>query len=506
MQSGAPFSNNLTSNRVLAQNTLWNLIGQGVPLLVAVFAIPVLVKGMGVDRFGILALAWMMIGYFSLFDFGLGRAMIKLVAEKLGTDREHEVSALVWTGLFLMLLLGIVGSMVLGLLSPWLAKDILKIPKALQVETLRAFYLIALSIPVVIITTGLRGVLEAHQRFGFIITVSIPLGIFTFLGPLLALPFSNDLFTVIAVLMVGRLIACLSYVTLCLRAAPSLCHNIMLQHAMIRPLLSFGSWMTVTNIVGPLMDYLDRFFIGALLSVAAVAYYATPYDIVTRLWIIPVALTGVLFPAFASTLEADRARVAHLFSRSVKYVFLALFPVMLIIITFAQEGLDLWLGAEFARNSTRVLQLLAVGVFINSLARVPFALVQAAGRPDLTAKLHIIELPFYLLTIWWLIARAGIEGAAIAWVARVAVDAILLFTMARRFLPPCAATFWQMSFVIAATLFALACAFVPVGLSAKVGFTFVVLFVFAVAALRLALAPDELALIRNYFKNVRINQ
>lgn len=53
----------------------------------------------------------------------------------------------------------------------------------------------------------------------------------------------------------------------------------------------------------------------------------------------------------------------------------------------AFEGLMLWLGSEFADNSTLVLQLLAVGVFINSLAHVPSGLEQGAGRPDLTAKL-----------------------------------------------------------------------------------------------------------------------
>jgi O-antigen/teichoic acid export membrane protein len=82
-----------------------------------------------------------------------------------------------------------------------------------------------------------------------------------------------------------------------------------------------------------------------------------------------------------------------------------------------------------------VLQWLTLGVFINSLAQIAFALVQGAGRPDLTAKLHLIELPFYLLAIWWLIGSYGIKGAAMAWVIRIGVDAIFLFGMAHRFLP-----------------------------------------------------------------------
>ena len=107
---------------------------------------------------------------------------------------------------------------------------------------------------------------------------------------------------------------------------------------------------------------------------------------------------------------------------------------MLCTVALAQDGLKLWLGAEFAEHSYRVLQVLAVGVFINSLALVPFALVQGVGRPDVTATLHLIELPVYLGLLWWLISTRGIEGAAIAWTARVAVDALFLFGLARRYL------------------------------------------------------------------------
>jgi O-antigen/teichoic acid export membrane protein len=102
-------------------------------------------------------------------------------------------------------------------------------------------------------------------------------------------------------------------------------------------------------------------------------------------------------------------------------------------VILAQRGLALWLGADFAQHSFRVLQWLALGVLINSLAQIPFALVQGAGRPDLTAKLHLIELPCYLLALWWLISSYGVEGAAIAWTARVVLDALMLFGLARRF-------------------------------------------------------------------------
>jgi len=425
----------MIGGRRLARNVLWNLLGNGMPLLVAIVAIPILIEGLGTERFGVLTLAWMVVGYFGLFDLGLGRALTKLVAERLGKGSEAEIPALVWTSMSLMTMLGALGAVFVAVLSPWLVGSVLKIPSGLQPETLTAFYLLAASIPIVISSTGLRGILEAHQRFGLVNAVRIPLGILTFLGPLVVLPFSSSLAPVVAVLVIGRLISWCVYASACLYVEPALRHSVNIRPALVKSLISLGGWMTVSNVIGPLMIYMDRFLIGVMVSMTAVAYYATPYDVVTKLWIIPGALMGVMFPAFAAALAQDRERAAHLFSRAVSYIFLSLFPVALIIIIFADEGLTLWLGSEFANNSMLVLQLLTIGVFINSHSRVPFGLVQSAGRPDLTAKLHLIELPFYLLILWWLVDVYGIVGAAITWVIRVAVDTIFLFAMVQRIMP-----------------------------------------------------------------------
>src|SRR2546421_641459 len=83
------------------------------------------------------------------------------------------------------LLVGLVGTVSVVALSPWLVHHALNVPATLQRETLRAFYLLGFSIPAVIVTAGLRGLLEAHQRFGLINALRVPMGVFTFIGPLL---------------------------------------------------------------------------------------------------------------------------------------------------------------------------------------------------------------------------------------------------------------------------------------------------------------------------------
>jgi O-antigen/teichoic acid export membrane protein len=495
----------LTSGKLLARNTVWNLIGNAAPMLVAVFSIPILIHWLGKDRFGVLGLAWALIGYANFFDLGLGRALTQLTAAKLGEGKEQEVPTLVWTSLLLMVTLGLVGTAVVAAISPWLIHKVLRIPTELQPESLHSFYLLGLSIPVVITTAALRGLLEAYQRFALINALRVPMGIFSYAGPMLVLPFTRSLFAVVSVLIVGRFVGLIAHLIFCIKVIPSTGGSGLWDRAVVGPLLRFGSWMTVSNVVGPLMVTFDRFVIGSLLSVGAVAFYTTPSELVSRLWLIPSSLLAVMFPAFSTSFVQDRSRTAMLYARSIKYLLLSIFPLILLIIVFAPEGLKIWLGSEFASHSSRVLQWLALGVFINCLSSAPFAVVQGVGRPDLTAKLHLIELPLYFFGLFWLTKTHGIDGAAIAWTSRVIIDALALFVLAKRFLPIPSPARRQTMLLLAGALctFGLATRFH--GWEAKTVFVGSVFVGFAVIVWFFVLSPDERKLAQQfrYFYGLR---
>jgi O-antigen/teichoic acid export membrane protein len=424
-----------TNKPRLSQNIIWNLIGSLAPLLIALLAVPVIIEALGVARFGVLTLIWAAIGYFNLFDFGLGQALTKLVAERKSKLSSKALSSLIWTGLSMMLGLSLISIIVVWFLSSPLVHHWLKIPIDLQEEALDSFKLLALGLPVVITTAGLRGILEAYQEFRKINMVRIPLGVFIFISPLLVLPFSTSLIAIVSVLLIGRFLAWCVYLRFCMQVLPDLRNQLHIDSAEIKPLFSFGGWMTVSGIIGPVMTYFDRFIIGALISMAAVAYYVTPYEVITKLWIIPAATVGVLFPAFAAAFSKERARATILYSRGQKFILLLIVPVVIFTISFAEHGLMLWLGDEFAQKSTFVLQCLALGVLVNCMAYLPSSLIRGAGRPDLTAKLHLLELPVYIIFLWVMIKNYGINGAALGWLLRNGLDMLLLFFFSSQILP-----------------------------------------------------------------------
>jgi O-antigen/teichoic acid export membrane protein len=427
------------SGRILARNAVWNFGGMAAPLVVAIFVVPLLIAGMGKERFGLLGIIWIGIGYFSLFDMGLGQALTKLVAERLGRNQAADLPEIMWTALWLVSGLGIVGMIVGVLLAKPLVFHLLNVPAALQSEGVLGFQLLAASIPVVIATSALVGILAAHQQFAMIAAVRIPLGIMTFLGPLISLQFTPSLVGATATMVVSRVIAFAVYYACAARVSPSLNHPMKLSRACVRPLLSFGGWLTVANIVGPLMVYVDRFYVGATLGMTAVAHYATPYDMLFRAQVLPIAAMGVLFPALTTANESERWRLPRLYDKAVRILFFMMLPLMGGAFLLAPEGLQFWLGDDFRIAATPAVRWIALGWIINTLARPSAIVLQSVGRPDLPVKVLFVEIVPYAIALWVLTLKYGITGTAAAWFLRIAVDTIVLTEIVRRKIPDVAA-------------------------------------------------------------------
>jgi O-antigen/teichoic acid export membrane protein len=193
-------------------------------------------------------------------------------------------------------------------------------------------------------------------------------------------------------------------------------------------LVTFGGWISLCNVAEPLFLYSDRFILASLVSVSAVAYYATPFDVVVRLWSIPDALNSALFPLYAAGLKTNTNRVLELFEKAGHYIFPLTFAPVLFIVLFAGDILGLWINWAFAAHSAVVLQWLAVGVLLSSMARVPWTLL-VAYRPDLPAKLVTFEAPVYVTALYFMISHYGLTGAAMAWTMRTAFNCSMLHFM-----------------------------------------------------------------------------
>jgi O-antigen/teichoic acid export membrane protein/2-polyprenyl-3-methyl-5-hydroxy-6-metoxy-1,4-benzoquinol methylase len=379
-----------------------------------------------------LGIIWVVFGYFTLMDLGLGRATTKFLAEWLAKEDAGRISDMVWSSIILQVLFGLAGGAIVAILTPVLVERVLKTPASLVGEARTAFYILAAALPTILAANGLRAVLEGCQRFDITNLLRIPSSILAFVIPAIAIAAGLRLPGVVLWMGISRVGLTFAHGFYCVRVLPFLRTRPRIRSNVVFPLLSFGGWVTAANAVNPFLLSMDRFLIGSLRGVALVGYYTAPFEAVTKLWMIPASLMSTVYPA-CSALGTERMReLQTLYSRSIKYIFCVLAPVSLILVLFAHPIIGAWLGPGFVAKSAPALQFLAVGVFVNCFAHVPYCFLQSLGRPDTTAKLFVLELIPYGLLAWWMIERQGIAGAAAAWSIRAAIEVAFLLWIARR--------------------------------------------------------------------------
>ena len=494
----------LTAGRLLARNTVLSIAGEAAPLALGLIAIPILVRELGVDRYGILTLSYLVVGYLSLFDLGLGRAATQQISDAIAANERDRIPAIFWTSTIVMFGLGIGATGVITCMSHWLVYSALKIPAAMRTESLGVFLVLGAVLPFVLSGSCFTGTLASFQRFDLTTVVGASMGIYSFTAPLAVLIFTHNLVWIVSILVMGRLAAWVLGLTLCLRLVPGLVSNICPSRKSLKLLLSFGGWITVTGLTSPLMVNFDRFIIGSMLSISAVSYYSVPYQIVSKLPMLPGAMAGVLFPAFSATARMDPERASQLFECASRYALLALFPGVLMLFFFCPEILTMLFGTGFANHGSTAMRWLLIGVLMNGLALIPYSLVQAANRPDLTAKFHIAEVPIYFFTLFMFLPKFGVAGAAVAWTLRATIDAAALFVAAVMILP---STKVDVGRIVC--LAALASSVIGLGailppLKYRIVCASAVLMVYAVVGWNRVLAKDERETISQRLTNLRV--
>jgi O-antigen/teichoic acid export membrane protein len=414
------------------RNAGLNLVASMLPFPLALVTVPAVIRGFGVERYGVLATAGVVLAYFGLLDLGLGRASTRFLARSLGEATGGSTAETFWTVTFLAAAIGLAaGALLLAVAAP-LARQVLRVPPTLVVDSEAAFRTLALAAPFVVLLPALLGALEARRRFDLVAAISVPTTALGLLAPLAVLPWTTRLMPVMLVVAGVQAAACAVTLAVCLRVLPAARHAVRLRAGVIGDLLGYGRWVAVSNVVGPLMVNADRLVIGAVMSVRAVSYYAAPFDLVTRMSLVPASVMRALFPLFSADRSADVRDARRLAVDGARVIALIMGPTAALVVALAPDVLRLWLGSEFAMRSAATLQLLAVGVTINALAMVPFWLLQGLGRPDVCAKFHLIELVIYVPLLFVLLRWQGIAGAAAAWTIRIALDGVLLLAAARR--------------------------------------------------------------------------
>jgi O-antigen/teichoic acid export membrane protein len=410
------------ANLSVSRHTTYNLIGSLIPVVTALITVPLYIHLIGPARYGVLAIAWLLLGYFGLFDLGLGRATSFRVASLRDAPAAARADTF-WAALGVNIGMGIVGGAVMWLSAGYFFAHVFKVSEGLRPEIVATVPLLALSVPVATLTGVLTGAMQGRERFLETNIVSVlSTGLFQLLPLLVAWKLGPNLVAILLAAMLAKLVAMLVLAYWCNREITR-GHPPRIRRKEVPLLLRYGGWVTLTSVFGPLLVIVDRFAIGAMLGAVSVAVYTVPFQLAKQIQVLPSALTNALFPRISSASPEQQRK----FGNDAAFALAGLISLPVLGGIFLLDPLlHLWVGRSIASDATPVGRILIVGFWINAFAMIPFTSLQARGRPDLVTKVLLAEIPPYFALLYFALVRWGVSGAAFALAARCLLDYFLL--------------------------------------------------------------------------------
>ncbi|MGE6233942.1 flippase [Aeromonas media] len=400
----------------IIKDSAWNINAIVIPTLVALPVLGILARTLDVELFGIFTLIFAILGYASVFDMGLSRALVRSIS--INRNSKVDIKEYLYTSSITVVSIGCIVSLVIFLFRSNIA-FLLNVTDLIYADVVNCLHLVSFVIPFLLLNIVWQSYLEGLERFKELSMLKVITSVLLSVMPLLFIFIQKTIVFAVLGLVFARLISFLVFYFYAYSELKQYQNINIFNKCKLKELFKFGSWLTVSNIVSPMMVYFDRFVLSSMVGAANVALYTAPSEIVSKLLMVPSAVSKTLFPKISNKLDIGAVYKITIF------LLLIVFIMTLPFFIFSEEILTLWLGNGYEAAST-TLRILLVGFIFNSLAQVPYTYIQAKGFSNVTAKIHLLEIIPYFILLNFLVSLYSFNGAALAWSFRVFFDFAIL--------------------------------------------------------------------------------
>ncbi|QCC91557.1 flippase [Enterobacter cloacae] len=400
------------------KNSYWNILAIIVPTVVAIPALGILARLLGVELFGVFTLMFAFLGYASLFDMGLSRALVRSIS--INRDNPVNIKEFLFvTSIFVTIVALFIGVFIY--LFRFKIIEIFNVTPNVQIDVLECLKYVAISVPFLLLNIVWQSYLEGLERFKELSILKVMTNVILSIIPVIFVYIHNSIAMAIGGLVIGRIVSFIIFFVYAYRTLFAINKTSFnyFNTTKLKELFKFGGWLTISNLISPMMVYFDRFVLSSGTGAASAAMYTAPAEIISKMLMIPGAISKSIFPKLSNEMDKKIARYSFLL---MVVVAVAMATPLFIASSWV---LQIWLGKGYEAASI-TLKILLVGFVFNSLAQIPYTCIQAKGYSKITAKLHMAEILPYFGLLYVLISHFSYNGAAVAWTIRVIIDFSIL--------------------------------------------------------------------------------
>lgn len=405
---------------MLKRNLIANYFDQGWVALMSFAFIPIYIKYLGIESYGLIGLFALMQAWCSLLDLGMSPALNREMSRHAG-GAQSSFSVHDTLRSIEVVMLFIVASIVLGvwISSGWLARNWLQ-SETLPIDTISQ----SLSIMGIVIALRFaegiyRSAIIGMQRQVLFSAVNSLLATLRSFGALAILIWISS--TIQAFFIWQSLISFLSLsllIGITYRALPRAKYGGKFSIAALREVGAFAFGMMGLTLLSLLLMQSDKIILSKLLSLSEFGRYTLASVFAGALYMTIAPIGQAWFPKLVELQAGNHhAKFTKIFHQGAQMVSVCMGSTAIVIIVFSENILQIWTGDyALASRSAVLLSLLTLGNFINGLMWIPYQAQLAHGWTGLATRINISLILFVVPAYFLIIPSFGPEGAAWVWV------------------------------------------------------------------------------------------
>ncbi len=432
-------NDNPNSRGRFAFNTLLSIATWGFPLLLAFVATPIIVRGLGNEKYGVYAITLVFVS--TAFSSGIGRISAKYIPELRSSGREGEISEIVSATFWLTLTVGIIQAGALAIAAPYIVSDILLVEPEAAREVVTALYLASAGGLVLMLSFTFQFVLQGIHRFDRIAIISGLSALLLNVGNIIIVLSGLGVLPLLGwnAAVLGS-IGLLYYLT-SRRSLPDLRLTFDVRRATFITISKYALSIAVYQGLTSLFFLFERTWIVRHFGTETLTFYVIPMTLAIYLHGLVASAVQVLFPA-VNELINDRERMIGLYKKSTKVILVVIVLFLGSYYAAGREFLTLWIGGEFAARSYLLLVILSSAMGLNAVGIVAWQLTEAFKHPALNALSTALWLVVSIPLMIFAVDRWQSDGVAIARLIGVVATIPIIFYVERKFLGQYFWGFW----------------------------------------------------------------
>lgn len=383
MDQGSP-------QRKIIRNVLYGFSTWILPISLSFVVTPILVKTLGNVEYGIYALVLGFIAY--SFNFNIGRAATRYIADYKASRREKEIGKIVSSTLILNLTVGSIGLIVIYFLSPWLVVELFNIELPLQTTSISAIRISGLIIFLMMVSQVFTSIIQGYHRFDIYAALQNFSSLSGLIGNLILALIGYGLIELLYWNLLIISISCFFSLISCIRLLSGI-NLFTFSKESLKLVSMYSSGVIGYQIAANALLLFERGWVTSKFGPSELTYYVVPMSLAMLLHGFIVSLTMVIFPT-VSEIGLNRQKLLRIYLMANKFVSLIIVLPAFFLIFYSNEILSYWIGKDFSTESTTFLILHVLTFTFASMFVVSFQVAEGLGKTRLNFMIMLFGLIF----------------------------------------------------------------------------------------------------------------